>query len=254
MTLSHVDMRALTATAFASQIGRQGTLTELQCVQAIGWLETNYANSWKGVGIGSWNFGAIQKGGWSGSFFEYTDTHPNADGTSTQYKIGFRKYPDAVSGVVDLCKVVYFAFDRVKRVLPAATRGDLLAFSTELHRYPCYYEGFGASDAERIAHHHAAVVSAIHLQALALNEPEPQSTPLPVLAPALFLGCTGVAVIAWQKVVNVEPDGDFGGATQVATRAWQTAHKLPASGVVCAPELIAAGLMPADAATPQGVA
>lgn len=242
MTLSHTDMRALVATAFASQVGRQGTLTELQCLQAIGWLETNYAGSWHGPGIGSWNFGAIQRGGWNGSFFEYTDTHPNADGTSTPYKIGFRKYHDAVSGVADLCKVVYLAFDRIKRVLPAATRGDLLAFSTELHKYPCYYEGFGASNAERIAHHCAAVTNAIRLQCAELGEPMPSAPALPVIAPALFLGCKGPAVGAWQAVVGAKVDDGFGGATQTATRAWQTAHGLPASGVVCQPELDAAGL------------
>jgi peptidoglycan hydrolase-like protein with peptidoglycan-binding domain len=250
MKLSHTDMRALVATAFAAQVGRQGTLPELQCLQSIGWLETNYASSWHGPGVDSWNFGAIQRGGWSGSFFEYTDTHPNPDGTSTPYKIGFRKYPDAVSGVADLCKVVYMAFDRLHRVLPAASRGDLLAFSTELHRAPCYYEGFGATDAERIAHHCAAVTSAIRLQCAELGEPMPNEPVLPVIAPALFIGCKGPAVAAWQAIVGVGTDGDFGGATQIATRAWQGKHKLPQSGVVTMTELVIAGLAP-DPALPK---
>ncbi len=242
--LSHKDMRALVETAFLNQFGRQPTRPEAQCLQAIGWLETNYAASWKGPGIGSWNFGAIQRGAWQGSFFEYTDTHPNADGTSTPYKIGFRKYPDAVSGVADLCKVVYMAFDTRRQALAAAGKGDTLGFSTWLHRYPCYYEGFGATDAERIAHHHNAVLNAIKLQCAALGEPMPETEPLPVIAPALLIGAKGPAVEAWQKIIGVKVDGDFGGATQVATRAWQHTHKLPETGVVTMGDLIAAGLAP----------
>jgi len=252
--MKHTEARALVATAFAQQFGRQGNLTELQCLQAIAWLETNYGGSWHGAGVGSFNMGAIQKGGWTGAVFTYTDTHPNADGTSTPYQIGFRKYSTAVDGFVDLCKVVYCAFDRGKRVLPAASRGDLIAFSTELHKYPCYYEGFGANDAERIAHHHAAVVNAIRLQCAEIGDPLPAQLEaptgsLPTVATALFIGCTGPAVEAWQRVVGVAIDGDFGSLTQTATRAWQAKHGLPASGVVCLPELVAAGLEPAAEAS-----
>lgn len=247
MTLSHSDARQLVATAFANQFGRQGTLTELQCVQAIGWLETNYGASWKPPGNGSFNMGAIQRQGWPGSFFEYTDTHPNADGTSTPYKIGFRKYSDAVAGFGDLIHVVYLAFDRSKRVLPAASSADILRFSTELHKYPAYFEGYGSSDSERIAHHAQAVLNAIKLQCAALNEPFAYTTShLPVVAPALLIGCKGPAVEAWQRIVGATPDGDFGGATQVATRAWQASHGLPATGIVCQPDLVAAGLAPAS--------
>ncbi len=240
--LSHVDARQIVAAAFHEQFRREGNTSELQCLQAIAWLETNYGASWKGVGVGSFNMGAIQQGGWTGAVFTYTDTHPMPDGTSKPYQIGFRKYPTAVAGFQDLCKVVFCAFDRGKRVLPAASRGDLLEFSTELHKYPCYYEGFGATDAERIARHHSAVLNAIRLQCVALREPMPEQTPLPVVDPAMFLGCHGVEVQVWQRVVGVKDDGDFGGLTQVATRAWQTAHGLPASGIVCLPELQAAGL------------
>lgn len=171
--LSHKQMRELVVAAFAKQLGRAPNTTESQCLQAVAWLETNYASSWKGAGIGSWNFGAIQKGGWKGEFFEYTDTHPNADGTSTPYRIGFRKYPTAEAGVEDLCRVVYQAFGTRQQALACAGKGDTLGFSTWLNKYPAYYEGFGRTAAERIANHHKAVLSAIRLQCVELGESMP---------------------------------------------------------------------------------
>lgn len=242
--LSHMDMRHITAAAFHQQFGREGTTSELQCVQAIEGLETSYGSGWHPPGVGSFNMGAVQKGGWTGEVFTYTDTHPNADGTNTPYSISFRKYPTPFDGSLDVVKVVYAAFDRAKRVLPAATRGDLLAFSTELHRAPCYYEGFGATGAERIAHHHNAVLAQIQAQCVELGETLPEVQPLPVIAPALFTCCTGPAVAAWQGVVGTKPDGIFGMATQTATRAWQAKHGLPPSGIVCQAELVVAGLAP----------
>jgi peptidoglycan hydrolase-like protein with peptidoglycan-binding domain len=236
--------RAFVAEAFQRTIGRAGNLTELQCLQAIAILETGLGSSWKGPGVGSFNQGAIQRGGWPGAYFEYTDTHPKADGTSVPYKIGFRKYANEVEGFADLCRVVYVNLGRGTRVLPFASAGDLVGFSTGLHQYPCYYEGFGATDAERIAHHHAAVVRAIHLQAVELGEPEPQTAALPVTHPALFLGCKGPAVGVWQAKIGVKVDEEFGALTQAGTRAFQVRFGLPSNGIVGMPELIAAGLAP----------
>jgi len=72
-----------------------------------------------------------------------------------------------------------------------------------------------------------------------------------VIAPALFVGCKGVAVEAWQKVVGAKVDGDFGPATEAATKTWQAKHGMPANGIVCMPELVAAGLAPS---APEGSA
>lgn len=243
--LSHKDARQLCAAAFAEQFHREGTTPELQCLQAIAWIETNYGSSWKGAGVGSFNMGAIQKGGWSGEVFTYTDTHPNADGTSTPYQIGFRKYPNAVAGFQDLCKVVYVVFAPRRAALVAAGKGDVLGFSSCLHMYPCYYEGFGATDEERIRHHFNAVQNAIKLQCKALGEEPPEIEPLPIIHSALLIGAKGPAVEAWQRIVGAKVDGDFGGATQTATRAWQHTHKLPETGVVTMDELVVAGLAPA---------
>ncbi len=268
--LTHTEARALITLAFTTVFGRAPSAFEAMFLQSIGWLETNYGSSWKGVGVGSWNMGAIQRGGWSGSFFEYTDTHPNADGTSTPYKIGFRKYATAQAGFEDLCKVVYLVNPQRKRALVAAAAGDVQAFSAALHAYPCYYEGFGATDAIRIANHAKAVTSAIWQQCSEIGDPLPSSiaSAQPALnhaqagaaisaadhefeavVPALLLGARGPAVGVWQAIVGAKVDDDFGGETQTKTRTWQLAHHLPPTGVVQEPDLIVAGLMPAHTPT-----
>ena len=45
-------------------------------------------------------------------------------------------------------------------------------------------------------------------------------------------GSTGEDVKTWQRVIGVTPDGQFGPATDAATRSWQSAHGLTADGVV----------------------
>lgn len=243
--MSHRDARALARAAFAQQFGREGNWFEVALAQAVCGLETGYASTWRPPGAGSFNQGAIQKGSWPGAVFTYTDTHPNADGTSTPYSISFRKYASAFDGVLDVVRVLYAVFDRGARVLPAATRGDVLGFSTELHKFPAYFEGFGATDAERIAHHHNAVVAQLKAQCAELGETIPAAQPLPTVTPALFVGCTGELVGVWQRaigLVDAQVDNNFGPATQTATRLWQGKHGLPPSGIVCAEDLIAAGL------------
>jgi hypothetical protein len=233
--LSHMDMRALAVPAFAAQLGRPGTRPELQCFQAVGFLETGYAATWKPPGVGSWNFGAIQGTGPAG-WFVYTDTHPKADGSSKPYTITFRKYPTAISGVNDLVRVVYLIQKR-QPVLVAATNGDTLAFSTALHATG-YYEGFGKTVAERIGHHHAAVLNACRLQALALGEPMPDGTaPAPLPLEALHQGMTGDRVKAWQHALAVAgfscaADGSFGPKTRTLTMLFQKSAGLTMDGVV----------------------
>jgi len=247
-------MREITSAAFHQQFGREGNLNEVRLAQAICGLETGYASTWKGAGVGSNNMGAIQQGSWHGKVFTYADTHPNADGTSTKYSIGFRWYDTPFAGVLDVIKVVYCAFPIRAKALEAAARGDVLAFSTALHTPPVYYEGFGATNQERVAHHHNAVLEQLRQQCAALGEELPEVEPLPVLHPALLIGCKGPAVEVWQRIVGAKVDGDFGGATQTATRAWQHTHKLPETGVVTMADLVVAGLAPAQEPNPTTVA
>jgi peptidoglycan hydrolase-like protein with peptidoglycan-binding domain len=45
-------------------------------------------------------------------------------------------------------------------------------------------------------------------------------------------GSSGPAVVAWQKIIGVTADGQFGPQTAAATKTWQAAHGLVADGVV----------------------
>ncbi len=240
------DMRQLLSEAFRRRFGREGTLSELQCVQAVAWLETSYGRGWKPPGNGSWNFGAMQATrAWGGATFMYTDTHPNTDGTSTPYSVAFRKYPTAIAGAEDLVRIVYQSIgtDRKLRsdtVLPAATSGNTLAFSTAM-RSSGYYEGFGATIGERIGHHHDAVVNAIRKMAKALGEPLPKDiAAMPIQRPTIKLGSLNRAVTReLQELLNrsgttppLVPDGGFGAKTDAAVRMFQRSHALKVDGEV----------------------
>lgn len=69
----------------------------------------------------------------------------------------------------------------------------------------------------------------------------------------LRVGSKGPDVVAWQKVVGVTPDGDFGPKTDAATRAWQRAHGLTPDGIV-GPKTLAAASTPVPAYPPSPVA
>ena len=46
------------------------------------------------------------------------------------------------------------------------------------------------------------------------------------------LGSKGATVVEWQKIIGVNPDGDFGPNTEIATKKYQREHKLVPDGVV----------------------
>lgn len=249
--ISAQDSRALIELGFSQLFSRQPTRTERQGVQAVASIETGDGANWHGPGVGSFNMGAVQAGaGWAGEKFSYADTHPQPDGSAKTYAASFRKYASPADGFRDLVQVLYLDHTRVVRVLPFATRGDWLGFSTGLHQAPCYYEGHGASDEERIANHCAAVLGAVERIAFELGEPGPDVglAPAGAIVPpfALCVGCHGDAVRVWQRIVKAYPDGDFRGGTQTLTRVWQLMRGLPPSGVVGAAELAEAGLVAAD--------
>jgi peptidoglycan hydrolase-like protein with peptidoglycan-binding domain len=50
--------------------------------------------------------------------------------------------------------------------------------------------------------------------------------------PLLVRGSTGDAVKTWQRIVKVNPDGNFGSGTEAATKRWQVAHGIYADGKV----------------------
>lgn len=246
--ITHNDMRIALREAFARVQGREATIPELQCLQAVASLESGYGQYWKPPGDGSFNLGAIQAGSsWSGETFVYTDTHPNPDGTSTPYRVAFRKYPSLVAGAEDLVRVVYRNKGRNQKVLPPASKGDTHGFSAGLYDTG-YYEGFGKDGPdpgespreERIANHHRAVVASIRAQALALTEPLPADiAALPEPRPLLRMGATGPLVVKIQEALNrhgvtptLKADGRFGPQTALNVRAFQRRQKLTADGIV----------------------
>jgi peptidoglycan hydrolase-like protein with peptidoglycan-binding domain len=241
--LSHQDARALICEGFRRCYGVDPSRVQAQLAQAVGFLETSYGSGWSNKIPGaatSNNWGAVTAGGeWTGPTFEHRDSRPDDHGNNIWYSTKFRSYASPQDGATDLIKIVY-----VQRpsVFAAGLSGDSLAFSTALYRTH-YYLGFGATDEQRIAHHHGAVLHAIGLQCQALGEPPPDvAKPLPVIAPALLIGARGPAVSAWQRVIGAQQDGVFGPATEAATRAWQLLHKLPSTGIVTMADLIEAGL------------
>lgn len=227
-------------------------LSEIQAVQGISLIESTHGKGWKGAGVGSFNMGAIQGGRPPcnpASSFVYTDTHPNADGSSTPYSICFRKYATAQAGAEDLIRVAY---DRRPKVLAAASRGDFYGVSAELHASG-YYEGFGSTVAARINNHFKALCRAINEAALVFGEPGAIFVPLPpsepwqddVLEdnPLILRGSHGRYVKVWQgDILNVwlqkngaetiASDGMFGPITTTITKNWQLAQHLKNDGKV----------------------
>jgi murein L,D-transpeptidase YcbB/YkuD len=53
-----------------------------------------------------------------------------------------------------------------------------------------------------------------------------------ILPATIRVGSQGDAVVAWQKIIGVEPDGMFGPQTAAATKVWQKQHGLEPDGVV----------------------
>lgn len=243
--LSDRDARQILSEAFRRVMGREGTRCELQCLQAVAWLETSYAAGWKPPGAGSWNWGACQAGsGWRGATFTYTDTHPTATGANIAYTVKFRAYPSAIEGALDLVRIVYVNAGR-SAALAAASREDTAGFSKALHDTG-YYEGFGATVGERIAHHHDAVVKAIRRQVAALGEPLPHDiAAMPVLPPTVRLGDgawnrKAADVRRMQEALakhgaRITIDGGFGKSTLAELKHFQATRGLVPDGV-CGPK------------------
>ncbi len=235
--LTDREMRDILAAAFQRRFGRAGTRCELQCLQAVAWLETSYGAGWKHPGTNSKNLGACQATpSWKGSTFMYTDTHPTSDGRNVPYTVAFRFYDTWEQSADDLVKIVYVNAGRAM-ALAAAGLEDTRAFSAALHSTR-YYEGFGKTVGERIAHHHEAVVKAIRRQAKALGEPLPHDIQaMPEPPPTLKLGMKGPWVRVMQEALraaghdDLTIDGGFGPRTLAALRSFQIDKGLVPDGV-----------------------
>lgn len=64
------------------------------------------------------------------------------------------------------------------------------------------------------------------------TQPVSPSLPITTHTATLRQGSTGSEVVAWQKIIGVSADGQFGPNTDAATRTWQRQHGLSPDGVV----------------------
>ncbi len=243
------DHEAIRA-GFKAHFKREPSDNEALMLHAVAIIETNVGRGWKSPeGKASHNLGAIQyktpkQLGLSGppypalspdgQGFLYQDTRPNADGTSTPYYVYFRRYPTLADGAAALARVVYEVNGRAS-ALAAAKRGDAYGFSAAM-RATGYYEGFGKTQADRIANHHKAMVRALRGICGALGKPMPGEAEVPM--PTLRRGDRGEPVRALQQALNdvhdagLVADGIFGAATDLEVRQFQAANNLLADGIV----------------------
>jgi len=235
---THKDARLYTTRGYEKNFGVQAEPLRavLQACQGVGWLETDYGAGWHGDGAGSNNIGAIQAGNPPcnpATSFLYTDTNPTNTGTNVPYQVCFRRYATPELGWADLVRVMY-----VKRpsVLEAAKTGDLYAVSEALYDTN-YYRGFGATKAQRVAHHYAALRSAVNRAAVALSEKMPDGfDPLARVLKWSWLvpiPSRGEDVKRVQRIVGIDDDGWYGSKTAAKVKAFQIAyHGLQPDGVV----------------------
>lgn len=145
--------------AFRREMGRDPIEAEIQAAQAVAKLESHYGAGWKGAGVGSNNWGAIQcckpkDGKCPPNSFLYTDTSPTSDGKNVKYSICFKSYATPVDGAADLIRTLYKSKykDRGQKLIAAVSSGDLYGFSEAMYD-TSYYQGHGKTREERIANH-----------------------------------------------------------------------------------------------------
>ena len=228
---------------FTVHFKRAPSLPAAQLLHAVAIIESGFGRAWKSaVGRAANNYGAEQyatpeKLGLvepyppvspDGRGFLYTDTRPNADGTSAPYHVYFKIYATPAAGAAGFARVVYEIRGR-KTALAAAELGDVLGFSAALFD-TVYYQGFGKNREIRIKHHYEAVMNAVTDLSRKLLEPMPGGE-LPPPA-TIKRGDEGEAVKTWQRILSLVADGMFGPATLVATLEFQRERGLKPDGIV----------------------
>jgi len=200
--ISHAQAKAITIAAFRDAMGRMPTMCERHAVQVVSLAESQYGAGWKGEGIGSHNWGAVQAGKPPcnpNRSFLYTDSHPNPDGTSTRYQICFRRYPNHESGAADVVKILnrMDIFDKLKHEC------SMRNLSTSMFDAG-YYEGFGRNREERINNHIKYLTRFYKQMTKSLGEP------------AILLGETGKGASRVNGAKRKKGDGLLIGAGVVA--------------------------------------
>jgi len=227
--MTHTEARKHIIAGFRAVFGRDPSISEAECCQAVGWLETRYGTAWKGAGAGSHNWGAVQSSRPPCDpirSFQYTDSSPRPDGSSVTYSICFRRYETDEEGAADMIKIML----RTPPERAAAALGDLYALSAAMHAAK-YYEGFGSTVTARIANHHRALSSAVERIRAEVN-------PVARRPVTLQRGAAGETVKTLQRRLNdtgcweLPIDGMFGPRTEIAVRRFQLIRGLAPDGVV----------------------
>lgn len=235
----HAEARNLAANALRARFGVEPTSGEVKALAGIGWLETNYGEGWKGDGKGSFNIGAIHRGGnWQGETFLQTDTRPDSSGNSVEYVAEFRKYASPVDGWADLATNAFVANDRA-RVRAAAANDDWYGVSQGLYQTG-YYEGFGATPEERIGHHYDALRAAIAKadgtnadDGSSIRVTDPQGTIIgtATVSDAVAPGFTPLYEQFGAPVLIAYPNGwrflQFVGGIQIPVKTWHPYEPIP---------------------------
>jgi len=225
----HDEARIFACNAVGTLTGQDPHFNATRHLAGIGHLETSYGRGWKGAGVGSWNIGAIQAGAsWNGYVFVYTDTHPEADGSSTPYQVAFRKYPTPQAGWDDLARVMFGG--RRRDVLVAASAGCTYTVSQRM-RETGYYEGFGPTQTDRIRNHFLALRKGIWIADGAQGIEVPNGAPVGI-PKTVRRRDHGDAVKTLQRELQLAADGIFGVITERYVRDYQGANGLLSDGIV----------------------
>lgn len=135
----HKAARPIIEVAVKRVVARDGTEPELQYVQGVAYVETNYGRGWSGAGIGSNNWGAVQC---PANAQDGPDCFPYQDSQSSgeKYKIAFRRYATPEDGATDVAKHVLKQRPITASVL-ADPKGTIYRASFAMRRER-YYGGF----------------------------------------------------------------------------------------------------------------
>jgi peptidoglycan hydrolase-like protein with peptidoglycan-binding domain len=233
--ISAAEGRANARAALAEFLGTSPDDDAVRHLDGVSVLESQRASGWRAAGKGSKNLGGIQAGsGWTGKTFQYTDTHPNPDGTSTPYTVAFRWYDTWIEAYLDLSRVMYGGARHL--VLLAAKWGDTYGVS-QLMRETGYYEGFGPTQQDRIRNHYLALRRSVVKADFELGFDVPRYSDLPIGYPGTVrFGSIGDDVKTAQRELGamapLVADGIFGRITEAAAKAYQEQHAMLVDGIV----------------------
>lgn len=162
--MNDADGRGILVQAFAAAALAAPSRAELQIVGAISCVESGCY----GKAYGGTNWGSIQSTArppCPPGTFEYGDTHPTSSG-SVGYQACFIEDPSPLAAATRLVRMLYH-----EPGFPAAARaGDSTAAAQAMYKAH-YFEGFGATPAQRVANYAKGIQANAESIAKRLGEP-----------------------------------------------------------------------------------